>query len=125
MSNRGTKFNTGKPQIATIPREALIQEANAFMDGRAKYGQWNFKKGMPWHELLDAAMRHITAFTNGEDFVPEKDKHESMKNIPIHHLGCARANLGMLLDYYYNNLGTDDRFKGGEDDLSRGTESKD
>lgn len=96
------KFDQDKAPLGTIPTVALEQEALAFKHGAKKYGQWNFKKGMDWTRLIDASLRHIAAFKDGEDMDPESG---------YHHLGHARACLSMLLDYFYNELGTDDRFK--------------
>lgn len=100
--SEGKKFDNGKPPLGLIPTKALIDEALAFEDGRKKYGQWNYKKGMDWMRIVDAALRHITAFKDGEDFAQDSG---------VHHLGHARACLGMLLDYYHNKLGKDDRWK--------------
>lgn len=96
------KHDNEKPPIGLIPGVALKDEARAFADGRKKYGQWNYKKGMEWTRVIDAALRHIIAFKEGEDVAPDSG---------VHHLGHARACLGMLLDYYHNELGTDDRYK--------------
>lgn len=96
------KFDQDKAPLGTIPGVALEQEALAFKHGAKKYGQWNFKKGMDWTRLIDASLRHIVAFKEGENLDPESG---------YHHLGHARACLSMLLDYYYKELGNDDRYE--------------
>lgn len=100
--SEGIKHDQGKAPLGLIPGPALIEEAKAFADGRKKYGQWNYKKGMDWTRLLDAALRHIVAFKEGEQCAEDSG---------VHHLGHARACLGMLMDYEANGLGNDDRYK--------------
>lgn len=96
----GKKFDSGKPQLSMCPLEGLIHEAKAFEYGAEKYGRNNYKLGMKWSRLIDASLRHIHAFANKEDL----DK-ESL----IHHLGHAKATIGMLLYYIENKKGEDDR----------------
>ncbi len=40
---------------------------------------------------IGAALRHIAAYADGEDFDPEI-------KLPTHHLGLAKACLGIVLD---------------------------
>lgn len=98
----GVKNDNGKPDLAQIPTEALESIARAFMDGEKKYGRYNFKKGMDWSKLISAVLRHMRAFNKGEDYASDSK---------LHHLGHAGAGICILLDYYHNNLGTDNRFK--------------
>lgn len=102
MKKKAKKHDVGKPPIGLIPGPAIIAEARAFGFGRGLYGQWNYKNGMEWTRLIDAALRHIIAFKEGE---------EAASDSGVHHLGHARACLGMLLDYSYHKLGVDDRWK--------------
>jgi hypothetical protein len=99
---RGLHFDTKKPPISIIPRQALEKEAQAFAYGAQKYGKYNFRKGIEYTKLLDSAMRHITAFSDGEDFDPESGES---------HLAHARANLGMLLFIMEMYPELDDRWK--------------
>lgn len=99
--SEGVKHDGSKPPMALVPVVAKIAMAEAFADGAKKYGKWNYKKGMEWTRLLSATERHLDAFKNGEDFATDSG---------VHHLGCAMADLAILLDYYYNKLGTDDRY---------------
>ena len=97
---RGTKFDDGKPQLSLLTRESLVAEARAFEYGARKYSKNNYKKGMEWSRLLDASLRHITAFNAGED----NDTESS-----LNHLWHAKACLAMLIYYYENKVGKDDR----------------
>ena len=99
---KGLKFDKGKPPLSMIPRVALEEEAKVFAFGAEKYGRDNFKLGMEWTRVIDAALRHIYAFSSKED----NDKESFLK-----HLGHARACLAMLLYYEKYKKGIDDRYK--------------
>lgn len=99
---KGTKFDQGKPSLSLIPRVAQELEAQVFGFGAKKYGRDNYKQGMDWLRITDAALRHITAFADGEDIDPESG---------LPHLAHARCCMAMLLFYSHYNVGTDDRYK--------------
>ena len=86
----GVKFDTGKPPLGLIPRQALVAEAQVMAFGAERYGRDNWRGGMEWSRLTDAALRHITAFVDGEDVDPESG---------LHHLAHARCCMGFLLAY--------------------------
>ncbi len=87
-NNVARKNDAGKPPLSMIPREALEEMAKAFAYGAAKYSRGNFRQsGMKWSRLTDAALRHITAFANGEWLDPESGNS---------HLSHALASLAML-----------------------------
>jgi len=96
----GKKFDQGKAPLGMLPRVALEQEAQVMEFGAKKYGKFNYRKGMKWSRLIDAALRHIYAFADGQD----KDEETGLS-----HLAHARCCLGFLLDYEANSLGEDDR----------------
>jgi hypothetical protein len=83
-----------------IPRTALEQEANIFYFGAKKYGRDNYKNGMKWTRLVDACLRHVIAFADGENTDPESGQS---------HLAHARCCLAMLLYYENKQVGEDDR----------------
>ena len=91
-----------KPRLSLIPNEALFQMGSALTYGEDKYGTFNFKKGIKLSYLLDAAMRHISQFNNGEDNDLESGHS---------HLGHALANLAMCIDTHKNLPMFDDRYK--------------
>lgn len=99
---KAIKYDKDKAPIGLIPGEALVAAAHAFGFGRELYGQFNYKQGMEWMRIVDAAYRHITAFKDGESAAPDSG---------VSHLGHAIACLAMLVDYEVNGLGTDDRYK--------------
>lgn len=98
----GVKHDGGKPPLGLIPRSALVAEARVLDFGKRKYAAHNWRGGMEWSRLLDAALRHLTAWNEGEDLDPESG---------LNHLAHARCCLGFLIEYQERGLGHDDRFK--------------
>lgn len=96
------KFDTGKPPLSLISRAALEEEARVMAFGAQKYDAHNWRKGMDFSRLMDAALRHIYAFADGEDKDPETG---------LSHLAHARCCLAFLIEYEGTKIGTDDRFK--------------
>lgn len=94
------KSDSDKLDLSMLPPEGLEEATKAFMDGMKKYGRHQYRSGMEWSRLVSAMMRHINQFNKGEDRASDSG---------VHHLGHVIANCMMLLDYYYNNLGTDNR----------------
>lgn len=95
------KYDTAKTPLSLIPKEALDQIAGVLDYGKRKYAAHNWRKGMEWSRLIDATLRHLTAFNSGEDTDPES-------NLP--HLAHAACNLCFLITYYDKQLGIDDRY---------------
>jgi hypothetical protein len=96
-----TKFDGGKPPLGLIPRSALVAEAQVLGFGAEKYGKNNWRGGMAWTRLSDAALRHLTAWIEGEDTDPETG---------LSHLAHARCCLAFLIEYQEKGLGDDDRY---------------
>lgn len=90
-----------KLPLELIPATALIEEALAFFEGKLKYGAFNYRVvGVRSSIYIAAALRHLLKWANGE----ERDS-----NTKVHHLGSARACLGILLDAQAMGRLTDDR----------------
>lgn len=96
------KHDQGKPDLSIIPKEALDQLAYAFMYGEKKYGRHNYRNGMDWHRVISAALRHITAFNDGEDLDAESG---------LSHIAHGLACLSMLAVYHSKSVGKDTRVK--------------
>ena len=80
---------------------ALAEEALAYEEGLCKYGRNNYRiVGVRTMIYIAAALRHIWKFTMGEDRDPKTRAH---------HLGNARACLGIILDAQAYGKLTDDR----------------
>ena len=99
-TSKATKHDQGKPPIGMINRVALEEEAKVLAFGAQKYGtRDNWKGGMEHTRLIDAALRHIIAYADGEELDPESG---------ISHLAHARAGLGFLLYYKKHGIGESD-----------------
>ena len=99
----GLKYDQNKPDHSLLPPEFLDEVAKAFMDGQVKYGRYNFTNGIKVTRLLGAALRHLNAYSWGED-VAEDSK--------LNHLGHSAASIAMALWMIKNKPEFDDRFKG-------------
>lgn len=98
----GRKDDNGKAPMSLIPQPALEELAKVLLFGKQKYNAHNWRAGMDWSRLADAAMRHLTAWYDGEDNDPESGLSH------IAHLLCCAA---FLMTYQKDGLGNDDRFK--------------
>lgn len=91
-----------KPRLSLIPKEALWQMGGAFTYGEKHYGSHNWRKGIKISYLLDAAIRHINEFNDGENIDVKSGNP---------HLGNAMADLAMAIELLKNNPDMDDRHK--------------
>lgn len=93
-----------KVPMDAVSAVACAHEALAMLDGEIKYGYRNWRdKAVSARIYIAAAKRHIDAWSEGEE-IAEDSK--------IHHLGHARACLGILLDAQENGNLIDDRVPG-------------
>lgn len=99
--NKKAIGDINKPRLSLLPYELLWEAGKAMSFGASKYDIWNYREGIDIMFLIDGAMRHITQFTNGEDY----DKESK-----CHHLGSAAANIGIALWMYYNKPEHDNRW---------------
>lgn len=87
VSGTTAKFGTGAVRSSTfeefrydlVSPIGLREVARACAEGAEKYGDWNWEKGMPVHDLLNHAIAHIYSFLAGDRSEP--------------HLGHAAWNL--------------------------------
>jgi hypothetical protein len=87
--------------LSAVPAIAIAHESLAMLDGEIKYGFRNWRaKDVKARIYIDAAMRHITSWLEGEEVAEDSG---------IHHLGHARACLGILLDAQAHGNLIDDR----------------
>lgn len=90
-----------KPMLSIISPIAEAHESFAMMDGHYKYGPYNWRdKNVKARIYVDAALRHIKAWEEGEEYAVDSGAH---------HLGHARACLGILLDAQETGCMIDDR----------------
>jgi hypothetical protein len=94
-------FGSKKVSITKLPAVAIFHGAHAMMDGARKYGPYNWReKSVVAHIYVDAAMRHLAAWFEGEEVAPDSG---------VHHLGHALACCAILLDAQENGNLIDDR----------------
>lgn len=95
-TSKANKFDKGKAPLSLINRAALEAEARVLEFGANKYGLLNWQNGMEHRRLVDAVLRHVTAYADGEELDPESG---------LSHLAHARSGLGFLLYYIEHNIG--------------------
>lgn len=90
-----------KVPLHLVPTAGLIHEAMAMRDGARKYGPFNWRdKKVIATIYIAAAQRHIMAWLDGEEFAQDSGQH---------HLGHAKACLGIILDAQATDSLHDDR----------------
>lgn len=100
-TNPKDRLGIRKPRIHLIPAAALLHEAGAMGNGSDKYGPYNWRrKKVKATIYVDATMRHVLAWLDGEEVAEDSG---------VHHLGHARACLGILLDALESGNLVDDR----------------
>lgn len=93
-----------KVPLGQVCPVAMAHESCAMLDGDLKYGFRNWReKRVVARIYIDAALRHIQSWSECE---------ETAEDSGVHHLGHARACLGILLDAQENGNLIDDRAKG-------------
>lgn len=87
-----TKFDEGKLDWSLVPFEAFEGMVSVLEFGKKKYSAWNWASdgGFSHTRLLNSMMRHMFAYTSGEDNDPESG---------LCHLYHAQCCL-MFLTYY-------------------------
>lgn len=79
----GVKHDDGKLPMTLLDRHALEEIARVLAFGAQKYGRQNWRKGISFSRLLDAAQRHLLAYADGEDKDPETGRSH------LAHAGCC------------------------------------
>lgn len=105
--NPKDKIGEKKVSLTKFPAIALVHGASAMVNGADKYGPFNWRENdVVAHIYIDAAMRHLTAWFEGE---------ETAEDSGVHHLGHALACCAILLDAQENGNLIDDRPKSQKD----------
>lgn len=100
--NCGMKSDAGKVQYHLLDRVALEEMARVRMFGANKYSKWDWRKGFTYSRLIDATMRHMWAFQDGEDNDPESG---------LSHVAHAAVTLMFLLRLIKDMPEKDDRYQ--------------
>lgn len=96
------KFDQNKLPLNLLSTEAMNQTAAVLAFGADKYAEHNWRAGFAWSRPLAAAMRHLTAFNDGEDKDPESG---------LSHLAHAACCIMFLLEFEKTHQELDDRYK--------------
>jgi len=94
------KFDGGKPPMELLSGVALSKTAQVMGFGARKYSANAWRAGMDWSRILDAALRHIMAFSDGEDEDPESG---------LSHMAHAACNIMFILEYEETHREFDNR----------------
>lgn len=93
--NPKTAMGAKKPDPSVVPPAGRLHLATAMMNGAEKYGPFNWRdQPISSRPYIAAAMRHLEAYLDGEDF--SQDTVAAGK--PVHHLAHVMACCAILLD---------------------------
>lgn len=90
-----------KVPFSTVPAPVIAEIGLGMLEGARKYGRHNYRiAGIRYSVYYDAAMRHLTAWWEGQDTDPDSG---------LSHITKALASLVVLRDAMMNDKATDDR----------------
>lgn len=101
-AGKALKFDQDKLPLNLLSTEAMNQTAAVLKFGAQKYAEHNWRAGFVWSRPLAAALRHLTAFNDGEDRDPESG---------LSHLAHAACCIMFLLEFEKTHPELDDRYK--------------
>lgn len=87
------KFDGGKPRMSLIERCFIEGVARVLTFGAKKYAARNYRNGALVSRYLDAALRHLVAFGDGENNDIESGESH------LHHAACCL----MMADWMHRN----------------------
>lgn len=96
----GRKDDAGKAPWHLAPWDAFRAIVAILAFGAEKYTPRNWEQGMDWSRLYSAALRHLTAWWEGEPADAETGRSH------LWHAGCC---LCFLIAYEIRGIGRDDR----------------
>ena len=85
-----TKYDSDKPRLDLLPKDALLEVAEVMTHGAEKYGDNNWRECKPGelHRYVAALYRHLFAYELGQD----KDEDSGLR-----HLAHAATNILFLM----------------------------
>jgi hypothetical protein len=98
----GQKFDNGKARLSLLDRYWLESVAQVMSYGAKKYSAHNWRRGISYSRLIDAAQRHLLAFNDGHDIDQESG---------LPHLAHASCCLMFLAWMAKERPDMDDRYK--------------
>lgn len=97
--NTGGQKGSKHCRTDLLPQDALLELANHFGRGTAKYEARNWERGYPWHLSYAALLRHLLAWWDGQELDEE--------GFP--HVTAAVWHAVVLLAFSLRGAGIDDR----------------
>jgi hypothetical protein len=89
-TNPKDRHGAAKPPLGLVPPAALIRMAKAMQHGADKYGPYNWReKAVRSTIYVDAAMRHLVRYLDGEDIDPDSG---------CPHIAHVAACMAVLMD---------------------------
>ncbi len=100
-SNPKDALGIMKVPFSTVSAPVIAEVGLAMLEGARKYGRHNYRViGVRASVYYDAALRHLTAWWEGEDIDPDSG---------LHHITKAIASLTVVRDAMIQHKYTDDR----------------
>jgi hypothetical protein len=100
-TNPKDAIGSNKAPMSTVPAGVLAEIGVAMLEGKAKYGAYNYRAmGVRASVYYDATMRHLMAWWEGEDTDPDSG---------MSHITKAITSLVVLRDAQRSEMVTDDR----------------
>jgi Domain of unknown function (DUF5664) len=95
VTKEAVKHDDGKPDWSLVPFESLEGMVKVLEFGAKKYAGWNWTTngGFPYMRVMRSCLRHLFAWSRGEDIDPESGLSH------IHHAMC---NL-LFISHYIGN----------------------
>ena len=106
------RYDQGKVELDYVDSfdVAIDGVGRVSMAGRYKYDLFNYMKGAKSaRESYNCARRHMKAWYNGEDLVPDYPEEVTARVGPIHHIDAAIWNLLRLRQELHTFPERDDR----------------
>ncbi len=92
-AKQSLRYNTDKPKWSLVHWKSMEPMVRVLEFGAKKYSPHNWKRGFVGSELLESAMRHLTAMMDGEVTDSESG---------LSHAGHVQCN--MMFYNYFNNF---------------------
>lgn len=88
VSDTGAEKGVKPQRFDLVPIGPLTQLAELYGAGAKKYAEHNWRMGYEWSKSYAAAMRHLTAFWDGED-LDEETQVPHVINVAFHMFALA------------------------------------
>ncbi len=98
---KAVKYDAGKPMYSLIPPLPLRELAKLYTFGSEKYAAYNWAKGFTYSRCVDALMRHLNLWQEGENLDEESQ---------VHHMAAVAFYAFAILHFHFTKTGTDDRY---------------